>query len=311
MANLFDSIKLIKNPDLPNLFKKPDYGIIQEDLEYEKIWYLDKKYYPSDEIRIWVFKLITCENPVDIKDMGIIKPEISDVLDIVFISYDEENADNNWEKLLKIAPYAKRVHGVKGIFEAHKQAASIATSDMFWVVDGDAEILPSWNFNFQPIIFDRNFIHIWKSKNPINDLVYGYGGIKLFPRALLNSATSWNLDVATSIGKLKIMDEISNITAFNTSPFSVWRSAFRECAKLSLNLIKNQNSQETEERLTIWTTKGKHKLYGKYAISGAKSGKNYGIENANFPKLMNLINDRNWLLEKFNKEQINESDYLE
>jgi hypothetical protein len=309
MTGLFNFVKLIKNPDLPDIFKKPKYKIISNDITFEKVWYLDKKYFSSDEI--WVYKLLTCENPNEVKHMGFIKPEISDILDVVFISYDEENADQHWNKLLKIAPNSKRVHGVKGIFEAHKQAALIASSDMFWIVDGDADILDSWNFDFQPTIFDRDCIHIWKSKNPINDLVYGYGGIKLFPRSLLVSATTWNLDVATSVGnKIKLVDEVSNITSFNSSPFSTWRSAFRECAKLSSKIIKNQNDQETDDRLSIWLTKGKHKLYGNYAIAGAKSGKDYGIENAKFSKLMKLINDREWLLQKFNKEKIYESNYL-
>ena len=39
--------------------------------------------------------------------------------DIVFISYQEPNADENYNKLLKRFPLAKRVHGVKGIHQAH------------------------------------------------------------------------------------------------------------------------------------------------------------------------------------------------
>ena len=40
---------------------------------------------------------------------------------------------------------------------------------------------------------------------------------------------------------LKIINEIANIKAFNTDPFNTWKSAFRECAKLS-----QQNNKETE-----------------------------------------------------------------
>ena len=35
-------------------------------------------------------------------------------------------------------PKAKRVHGVKGIHQAHIAAAKLVTTHMFWVVDGDA-----------------------------------------------------------------------------------------------------------------------------------------------------------------------------
>ena len=61
--------------------------------------------------------------------------------DIVFISYQEPNADENYNKLLKRFPLAKRVHGVKGIHQAHIEAAKKACTKMFYVVDGDALIL--------------------------------------------------------------------------------------------------------------------------------------------------------------------------
>jgi len=40
--------------------------------------------------------------------------------DIVFLSYDEPNAEKNYADLLKKVPWAKRVHGVKGSDAAHK-----------------------------------------------------------------------------------------------------------------------------------------------------------------------------------------------
>ena len=308
MVNVWDYKPLIKNPDLPNLFEIPKYKIPEYDEKFIHVWYLDPKYYQE---KIWVFKKTLNPLANQEKDMGYISPNISR-LDVVFISYDELNADQNWGKVKNICPYAQRIHGIKGIFEAHKAAAKLATSDMFWVVDGDAEILPSWNFDFQPLIFDRDCVHIWKSKNSINDLVYGYGGVKLFPTSLLKYATSHCIDVTTSISnKLKIIDEISNITAFNTDPFNTWRSAFRECVKLSSNIIKNSNVIESNERLSVWTTVGESRSYGRYAIAGAKSGKKYGEENSNSPELLKLINDRDWLLEQFNKEKLYESNYLE
>jgi len=53
--------------------------------------------------------------------------------DVVFISYDESNANKQYAKLLKKAPHATRVHGVKGIHEAHIQAAIQSNSEMIWV----------------------------------------------------------------------------------------------------------------------------------------------------------------------------------
>ena len=47
--------------------------------------------------------------------------------------------------LLKACPTAKRVHGIKGIHQAHIEAAKVAKTNMFWVVDADARILPQTN----------------------------------------------------------------------------------------------------------------------------------------------------------------------
>ena len=43
--------------------------------------------------------------------------------DIFFLSFDEPNCEENWAKLQDIAPWAKRVHGVKGFDNAHKECA--------------------------------------------------------------------------------------------------------------------------------------------------------------------------------------------
>ena len=43
--------------------------------------------------------------------------------DIVYISYDEPNAEQNYANLLEKCPWAKRSHGVWGSDAAHKAAA--------------------------------------------------------------------------------------------------------------------------------------------------------------------------------------------
>ena len=62
------------------------------------------------------------------------------MLDVFYISYNESFADENYEMLKVFAPHAQRVHGVKGIFEAHKKAAEQSNTTHFYVVDADAII---------------------------------------------------------------------------------------------------------------------------------------------------------------------------
>jgi hypothetical protein len=108
--------------------------------------------------------------------------------------------------------------------------------------------------------------------------------------------------MTTSISsKFKAMSAVSNITAFNTDPFNTWKSAFRECTKLSSKIIDRQKDDETAERLRIWCSVGKDKPFGEYAIAGALAGKTFGKHNQGNLDELKKINDFNWLEEKFNE----------
>ena len=218
--------------------------------------------------------------------------------DIVFISYQEPNADKNWQALKSRFPRAKRVSDIRGIHRAHIEAAKLADSEMFWVVDGDAEILDDFNFDYDDP--EKHTVHVWRSRNPINDLEYGYGGVKLLPTQMTIDMDMSKPDMTTSISnQFKPVDQVSNITAFNTDPFNTWKSAFRECVKLASKIIDRQDDMDTEQRLNAWCTEGLEKPYGGDAIRGANEGKYYGIKNRDDIAALKLINNFDWLREQF------------
>jgi len=225
--------------------------------------------------------------------------------DIVMVTYNETNAEENWSNLKNRFPRAKRVDGVKGIHNAHVAAAKLARTKMFWVVDGDAVI--NKNFHFDYIVHPNKMdhVHVWRSKNPVNDLEYGFGGVKLFPREMTLNMDMSKPDMTTSIStKYKPVFEVSNITSFNTDPFSAWRSAFRECCKLSSKVIDRQNDSETIERLRIWCMIGLDRPHGYYAITGATAGKKYGESNIGNLEALKKINDFVWLKEIFDDNKL-------
>ena len=225
--------------------------------------------------------------------------------DIVFISYQEPNADDNWKALKTRFPMAKRIHGVKGIHQAHIAAAKKCFTKMFWIVDGDAMIMDDFNFDYEAPSHQQDHVHVWRSKNPVNDLVYGYGGIKLFPRRMTINMDTSKPDMTTSItGKFKAMPQLANITAFNTGPFETWKSAFRECTKLASKIIDRQKNEETENRLHIWTTVGKERPYGEFALRGVQAGSAYGKASQGDIEALKKINDFEWLMERFNERTI-------
>lgn len=228
--------------------------------------------------------------------------------DVVFISYFEKFADSNFQKLLDRVGNTHniyRINGIKGIHNAHRAAAEVVKTDMFWVVDADAIIEEDFSFNYQIAKFDANArrtVYVWRSRNPINNLEYGYGGVKLLPSKLTLNMDMSKPDMTTSISvSFKAMPSVSNVSEFNTDPFTTWRSAFRECVKLASKTIRGQVDSETDDRLNVWCTVGADKLYGQYAISGAIAGRNYGQENAGNIPALSAINDYDWLKEQFER----------
>ena len=290
-----------------DLYYDPNNGKYDHDRKENHTF---KHLFNDKEISTNGLVLFSKEKPISHREFVhrflIEKKEHTDVVskhklyDIVFISYNELNADENYKKLINKFPRAKRIHGVKGIHQAHIKAASMCNTDMIWVVDGDAVIEDDFNFDLVMSSYDIDCVHVWRSRNPINNLEYGNGGVKLLPRQLTLDMDVNTSDMTTSISKkFKAMNTVSNANAFNTDEFTTWRSAFRECCKLSSRTIERQFEEETQQRLDIWCTEGYDAPFGEYAIAGAKAGRQYGLENKNNLEELRKINDFDWLKEQF------------
>jgi hypothetical protein len=179
------------------------------------------------------------------------------VLDVFFITMGEAGCEENWQRLLQFAPNAKRVDGVKGIYEVHKACAQLSVTKNFYVVDADAWVLDGFKFHWEPNpetlhwgIPETECVLVWPSRNAVNGLVYGYGGIKMFPQAPFLEDKKWDIDLSTTIGSATVsMEQIGCETRFNTTPESAWVGAFRECAKLaSLSMIKSRIRKAIQNR---------------------------------------------------------------
>ena len=217
--------------------------------------------------------------------------------DIVFLSYKEEGATSAYERLTARFN-ATWVKDIAGIFEAHKEAARSVKSKMFWVVDADAEIMDTFDFGYIPDVYDQEVVHVWSSKNPITGQEYGYGGVKLFNREQVLNATSWGLDFTTGLStRFKAMPEVSCVTRFNTDAYSTWRSAFRECVKLSL-----KDDVESVERLNAWLNPLTDAEFAAEAKRGAEEGRAYALANQNNIEALARINDYEWLRNRYNQQ---------
>ncbi len=228
--------------------------------------------------------------------------------DIFFISYRETNAEVNWQHLLRQAPYAKRIQGVTGIGQAYHQASKQAQTEHFYTVDGDNYVREDFDWeHIENLSSNREKVHVWRCQNPVNGLIYGYGGIKLWPKKLFtrpkeNPPTDHYIDFTTEIAQrgYYIQEKIASRTHFNTSPLETWRSAFRECAKLQAQCIK-KSDPKTRERLQIWMTVGKEKPFGLWALKGAQMGCEFGQHHRQ-TAMMEKINDFDYLENLFQRK---------
>ena len=304
MGYLSPNIEVILNPDIPkiNFNIEELYPNIFELGQFDCRYQLNSSFYSFKDI--WAVRITAHGvHSKPIQWIGEISPDLKDTLDVIFISYHEPNAEHNWQRVLEKAPHAQRVDGVEGIFEAHKEAARIARTDMFYVVDGDAFLFKKFEFDFQPGIFDRDCVYIWSAKNPVADLTYGYGGVKLVPRDKLLKIKKWRtLDLTTSISeKIKIVDTISNWTAFNTDEFSVWKSVFRECVKLLFGMHRYPQNLEHSLRFNAWKNIDTRREFALFAAAAADHALTFVNDNAYDLAGLMKINDRKWLEKMFYK----------
>lgn len=217
--------------------------------------------------------------------------------DIVFISYNETEAEHHWDLLKHRYPIARRVHGVKGISEAHKAAARKANTEYFWVVDADNIVSSSFDFSFKwdPEDTVRDRVLVYTAINSINGLAYGNGGIKLLPRIpVLEYDRDGYLDFTMSLSSHFHESEIvASMTVIDSTPFEAWRAGFREIVKLEggLGVVSDLTGEIRNERMEIWK-EGGNGTNAWWCKQGAKDGQA-------FVDAVHLINDFDWLEEKF------------
>lgn len=251
--------------------------------------------------------------------------------DIVFISYDEPNAEENFADLLSKAPWAKRSHGVFGSDAAHKAAAALAETDRFITIDADNIV----NQNFFNIEIDMSKIRStdvisWAGKNTINGLVYGNGGIKCWPKdVVMNMQTHENapsgdkraqVDFCWNINYVQ-MNNIYCDVMNNGSPLQAWRAGFREGVKMTLvdgdvvdpYDLKAQVHPKNFKRLLTWMSVGDDTENGIWAVYGARLGC-YMTNLARDTWDWRNVRDFEWLNDYFNTHVLpqfqNEPDQL-
>lgn len=219
--------------------------------------------------------------------------------DVIYLSYDEPNAEKNYADLCRKIPWAKRVHGVKGSDSAHKAAAELSETDRFVTIDGDNIIQPEFltkqynlddheDVNWNRDIKFEDCVVSWSAKNVINGLMYGNGGIKCWPKQkVLDMRTHENADPDNPHAQVDFcwdleyiqMNQCFSKIYNNASPHQAWRAGFREGVKMALDRGMrvsvedfHKNHWKNLHRLYVWLMVGADVENGMWAIYGAREG---------------------------------------
>jgi hypothetical protein len=209
--------------------------------------------------------------------------------DIIFLSYDEPNAEKNYADLCSKIPWAKRVHGVKGSDAAHKACAALSETEYFVTVDADNIVDPKFfqvEVNLDKLGLTSENVFSWCGKVHVNNLMYGNGGLKLWTRKFVNEMkTHENSDPGDVKGAVEFcfdsryyqFNENYSTSYTNATPFQAWRAGFREGVKMSLNEgAKAEDIKriwwQNYQRLLVWCSVGEDVENGIWSIYGAREG---------------------------------------
>lgn len=249
---------------------------------------------------------------------------------VVFLSYREPNADENYARLEKQGlPRLIRVHGVKGFDAAHKEAAARAAANemgvhgVFITVDGDNEVMDRfWELSLNDIPTDMdprytNGVLSWNSYNPLTGLAYGNGGLKLWSMKFVQEMQTHELipgkrnavvDFCWKPNYIQLK-RIYSVTRNYASKDQAFVAGFREGAKMGLidgkvpgtpHDMLNRMNPINLMRFQRWAAVGRHMEQGEHSIYGALYGFHIVHCAGIFP--LDMISDLDYLYDFYRRE---------
>lgn len=215
------------------------------------------------------------------------------MFDVFFISFDESNKEENWNRLLHFHPNAKRVDGVRGINEAHLLCNEQCTTSHFWTVDGDNWLLRELSIPYDP----RADLLMFKSLDGIDASISTVGAVKLWKKdSIVNKSMSKGDFCLNATRKHEEKEKIFSIHKYANTPYEAWRHTFRQTVKCYSGIL-SASALEYAERVAQ-----KHKELNVYSYQGFLDAKEYVKECDGWFHKINLINDFEWLKSKCPKE---------
>jgi hypothetical protein len=224
---------------------------------------------------------------------------VTALFDAVMLSYDEPLADRLHARLQRVLGVrVKRLHGVQGMRRAYRLAAEVVDAEQFLLADADFVVATEFTLPSVEPLADGVSMRVWRARNPLNGLVYGYGGLKLIRRSALRQLGE-AVDVLAALpGRIEFVAEIAGTTRINQSPYHAWKAGFRECAMLARGSEYSMGDTESAERIAAWLAGGEGE-FAEFAVAGAREAVAFAHEAALVPALFAKLNDPAWLYARF------------
>lgn len=219
-------------------------------------------------------------------------------MDVIFISYSgNPNCEENYKDLLTKFSHAKRVHGVKGIYEAYYEASKLNESEFYMAIDGDTIV---WNSikDIHPEDIKDNQIYYYPTVNNVLGISGGTGSIKYWSKNIFNYVTKEEFNLhsdwvyCNSIEIIYHDNTTVGETIINTTPLQAFTTGFRETFKTF------KTKPNSMEYILKWCD-NHDSINGDWVTLGARLGLKYAIEYPTKIKelydydLANIINDVN------------------
>ena len=214
-------------------------------------------------------------------------------MDVIFLSAGEYYADANFNHLKSIYPTAKHISGINGRAASYKTMAEASDTQWFFAVFAKLQVYKEFDFTWKPDRLQAPKHYIFKATNTINGLYYGHMAMIAANKNIILNQTDYELDFTLG-GEHTVVDINSGRAYFGESPLATWRTAFRECVKLTHNLQTNSLDMESFDRLNTWLNVAEGH-YADYCLKGARDGYDYAKQNEGNIVALKLTREWDWL----------------
>ena len=213
-------------------------------------------------------------------------------IDFVFLDNGEADAKTNWDRLFHRAyVMPSKVSNVTPRLKAYKTAASKSDHDWFLAVFAKCWMSDKFaTFDWRPDYWQQAKHYIFYNHNKDLDLTYGHmAPIAYNKRLMLENTGGLDMTLAQEHAVVPLVISETHLT----DPWDIWRTAFRETAKL-LYYSKDSNNIELEYRLNKWLDAEQH-----WYKRGAIDARDYfEATDGEYAWLM-LTSEWDWLRKRF------------